>query len=366
VTFAPSFSDPRSELAIAVTMHPETTAAEGVPQPAAGRDRLDVAFYTVCDSRFFPGLVALVNSLRLHGHDQPIVVVDCGLSERQREVLGDEVALIAAPSSTLPVLLKYVGPTRAPADVMVLVDSDIIATRSLDPLLASVREGKIVAFEDPLADRFFESWRDMFDLPPLRRQPYVNAGFIALPHDTGLELLERLEAGQRMIDPGTTMWDGGSPDHPMYFPDQDVLNALLASVFPESSVLIVEQDMAPHPPFAGVSLADAERATCAYDDGRQPFLLHHMIKQKPWLGASRASPYSELLPRLWFGPDLVVSAPADEVPMRFRAGPLAAADRVRATLLAYLEGARGRLGLRRYLRARLERRRRAGPRAGDA
>ena len=43
-----------------------------------------------------------------------------------------------------------------------------------------------------LADRFFEAWRDLLDLSELRRQPYVNAGFLGLPRRRGLDLLERL------------------------------------------------------------------------------------------------------------------------------------------------------------------------------
>ena len=42
------------------------------------------AFYCVADSRYFPGAVGLVNSLRLVGHREPILVLDTGLTDAQR------------------------------------------------------------------------------------------------------------------------------------------------------------------------------------------------------------------------------------------------------------------------------------------
>ena len=38
----------------------------------------DYTFYTVADARFWLGAVALVNSLRLVGHKEPVVVLDLG------------------------------------------------------------------------------------------------------------------------------------------------------------------------------------------------------------------------------------------------------------------------------------------------
>ena len=42
-------------------------------------------FYTVTDAEFFPGTVALLNSLRLVGHREPLVVLDNGLTPEQRD-----------------------------------------------------------------------------------------------------------------------------------------------------------------------------------------------------------------------------------------------------------------------------------------
>ena len=117
-----------------------------------------VAIYAISDSRFFLGLVALVNSLRLQGHGQPIYVLDCGLADYQREMLSGEATLITAPAGTAPHLLKYLVPLQHPADIMILIDADIIVTRSLEPLIEAADEGKIVAFTDKLHDRFDPRW----------------------------------------------------------------------------------------------------------------------------------------------------------------------------------------------------------------
>jgi hypothetical protein len=313
-------------------------------------DSAPVAFYSVCDERFYPGLVALINSLRVHGQREAMYVVDCGLTAAQRDALSDEVTLLDAPIGLAPQLLKYAGPFAAPADVMVLVDADIIVTRSLEPLIEAARAGKVVAFADVLEHRFYASWSELLGLEPVRCRPYVNSGFLVLPRIRGLELLEKLEQLQQTLNLSETILEGGSPNAPFYFPDQDILNALLASNFTEDDVMTLENRFAPHPPFAGVSVVDIDAARCTYQSGDEPFALHHVLQQKPWLAPTRRTPYSELLPRLWFSSDLAVRIEADEVPRRFRQGRLAAFARTRARLSVLLEKTRGRLGLRNYLR----------------
>ena len=56
-----------------------------------------VAFYAVTGRDFF-GAVALLNSLRLLGHDEPLLVVDCGMTARQRELLAEHATALPAPS----------------------------------------------------------------------------------------------------------------------------------------------------------------------------------------------------------------------------------------------------------------------------
>ena len=120
---------------------------------------------------------------------------------------------------------------------------------------------------------------------------------------------------------------GGDAHGPFYYPDQDILNALLAETRP-GQVEILEHRFAPFPPFDDLRLVDAHTLACRYPDGLQPYMLHH-VGRKPWLGATRVTIYSKLLPRLWFGPDVLVRLDEQQVPLRFRAGGPA-----RAALLA--------------------------------
>jgi len=128
---------------------------------------------------------------------------------------------------------------------------------------------------------------------------------------------------------------------------------------PAANVVILEQDLAPHPPFTALSVADYQRVLCVYPDGRAPFVLHQMLKQKPWLTPMRPTAYSELLPRLWLGRDVAIRLPEEDVPIRFRTGALAAVERRRAAVVATLRQARPRLGLRSYVDTRRRARQRA-------
>ena len=116
-----------------------------------------LTFYCVCNSDFFLGAVALVNSLRLLGHAEPIIVLDCGLRPAQRARLSEEATLVSAPDDVTPYLLKTVGPLRHPAKVMVLVDADIIVTRPLTELVERASHGRVLAVEHG-RDRFFGEW----------------------------------------------------------------------------------------------------------------------------------------------------------------------------------------------------------------
>src|SRR5205823_2574176 len=67
-----------------------TTAAPGVRS-------LPRAIYAVADRNYFIGAVALLNSLRLVGHDEPLFLIDAGLTPAQRQLLAPHVRLVAAP-----------------------------------------------------------------------------------------------------------------------------------------------------------------------------------------------------------------------------------------------------------------------------
>jgi hypothetical protein len=258
------------------------------------------AFYTVADDRFFVGLVALLNSLRLTGHDDPLLVHDCGLEPRQRELLGQLVELVPAPAVRSPVLLTGRLPLQRPADVVVLVDADVIVTRSLAPLLETAATGSIVAAADRHADRFVPAWSELPGQGQIAPHPYVNNGLVALPGPVAMPLLEQTTYLQERLHIETPTRGGTSRDDPFYYLDQDVLNAVLASERWRSRLVPLEHRLVPFPPFPDLRLLDETTLACGYADVTRPYALHH-AGTKPWLTPSRPSVYSRLLTRLVLG-----------------------------------------------------------------
>ncbi|MDQ3380681.1 MAG: hypothetical protein M3546_10235 [Actinomycetota bacterium] len=185
------------------------------------------AFYVAAESRHFLGLVALINSLRLVGHHEPIYVGDCGLVETHRRRLAAHATLVETDGARPPHLAKVVAPLLHPADVMVLIDADIIVTRPLTELIDYASSGRIVAFADEVVHRFDERWSRLLGLGPLRRQPYVNSGLVLADRELGATLLQQVAVGCQQVDVSCTCLATGSPDYPFYYLDQDVLNALL-------------------------------------------------------------------------------------------------------------------------------------------
>lgn len=308
------------------------------------------AFYAVADSRHFLGLVALINSLRLVGHDDPVFVGDCGLDGDQRRRLDGHACVVAAVGSRTPHLAKLTAPSEQPSGVMVLVDSDIIVTRPLHGLVDRAREGKVVAFADRVHHRHDPRWAELLGLETLRRQPYVNSGFVALEHAVGRPILERVASGSEHVEVEKTFLASGSSEYPFYYLEQDVLNAILASCS-EDTLSLLEHRLAPFPPFAGLRVTDERTLRCSYADGVEPYLLHHVLA-KPWLAATRWSIYARFLRRLLLAPDVAIRLRDDEVPLRLRRGRLAWLEQRRSHAQASLGSVRGRVGLRRRLRQR--------------
>jgi hypothetical protein len=347
-----------------------------VPAPDT---ELECAFYSVANSRHFIGVVALVNSLRLVGHNEAIFVVDAGLTPDQQQVLDGQVTLIPAPEDVPVIFLKQVAPMTHPAGVSVLLDADIIVTRPLTELIDVAGSGRIAGFinNEPNEDRFFPDWASLLDVGPLRRQPYLNAGQLFIPASLRRRLLEvwverqaRVDAGQthdpwlygRRESAGANFWHAkGRLSDPLYFGDQDVLNAVLSALFESDEITMLEHRLAPMPPFRGLCLIDQRTLLCRYADNSQPFLLHH-IMAKPWLNATRTTIYSLLLSRLLLAPDVPLQLEPRQLPLRLREGWLSAVDRHRADLQAsiYAHSMKqlARFGIRTRLRAWRRRRQR--------
>ena len=322
------------------------------PLATADRAPRKRAAYCVSNADHFLGAVALVNSLRLTGWHDQIVLVDCGLTKRQRDLLASEALLLPAPDSTPPHLLKVAGPLAHPAEVMVVLDVDMIVIRPLEPLLVEAAAAKrLLAVADVLSDRFDERWGELLGLGALRRQAYVNSGFLVAPFELGHRLFTEMERVQKRIDPESSMIAAGSPDDPFYFLDQDALNALLASsAFRREDVRVLDQSLLPLPPFEGLRIVDEQLLRLASVGGTEPFALHH-YQRKPWLHSLGSNIYSELLPRLWLSPDLPLRLERADIPLRFRPGPAGAVGARFAASLAVAERFRRRLGARRRLRA---------------
>lgn len=309
------------------------------------------SLYAVADHRAFVGLVAMLNSLRLAGHEESLVVLDAGLAARQRELLSAHTTLVpAARSSVLPHLLKTRGPLQRPADVMILLDADLVVTGSLERLIESARSGMCVLVGDAVGDRFHPEWGALLGLGAHRREPYMNSGIIALPRDPGLVILELVERSQARVEGRGTMVSGGTPRDPFYYIDQDIWNAVLSAVTEPDGLEVLDPRLAPHPPFRDLRVLQELPPRCAYSDGTEPLALHH-VGRKPWLKPTRSNVYSRLLPPLLLTPGLTVTLAPEDVPLRFRRGPLATLERARQELLALGWSQRGKLGIRRRLAA---------------
>ena len=106
---------------------------------------------------YFLGAVGLVNSLRLQGHDEPIYLLDLGLSAEQRELLAGEVTVVESPRGVEPWLAKTIAPLRHPHQTMVLIDVDMIVTRDLGELIERAGRGEVLGFENDV-ERHLPEW----------------------------------------------------------------------------------------------------------------------------------------------------------------------------------------------------------------
>jgi hypothetical protein len=285
------------------------------------------AFYCVADSRYFLGAVGLLNSLRLRGHREPMFILDCGLTEAQRQLMAPHVTLVPAPDDSPPWLLKTVAPLCHPAPVMVLVDTDIVATRSLAELIELAADSGVVAFQNDV-DRFVPEWGELLGLGPVRRQPYLSSGLVFLGEPLGANVLRLMTERQTKVEFERTFWRENVPDYPFLYADQDVLNAILASRVKPDQIVALPNRLAPNPPFHGLRPTDKARLRWAYEDGVEPYVVHHHTA-KPWLEPTYDGVYSRLLRRLLADPDASVRVPRRQIPLRMRSGLAAYAERKR-------------------------------------
>jgi hypothetical protein len=141
-------------------------------------------------------------------------------------------------------------------------------------------------------------------------------------------VLDLMQDRQRVVDFELTHWRRNLPGYGFTYADQDVFNAILATRIDAERVVALDQRLAATPPFTGLRLVDERTLRCAYEDATAPYLVHHHTV-KPWLEPTHHGVYSRLLRRLLVGEELAIRVPERLIPLRFRAGLRAYAERTR-------------------------------------
>jgi hypothetical protein len=288
----------------------------------------EVTYVTIADERFFVGAVAMVNSLRLTGHHERIVVLDAGLTAEQRAVLGRECDLLQPPVTSegvFVVFLKTVMHLLELRGTVILIDSDVVVTRHLGPIVEAAQAGRIVLVADQFPERHFPEWQEILGLDrPPRRDPHLGAGFIALDLDQWPDFMPRwLELCRRVPQDRADLPFDLPRDvvraNPFAFPEQDVMNALLASEVDRDRIEVFSLDVFPGPPHNdGIQIVDRKTLRCRHGE-HEPYLLHYWNHPKVWLPDARATlsmdAYVELTARLLTAPDVPLRLPAADLPV---------------------------------------------------
>jgi hypothetical protein len=139
-------------------------------------------------------------------------------------------------------------------------------------------------------------------------------------------VLGLLDDRQGRVDFELTFARRNQPDYPFLYPEQDVLNAILATRVDPDRIVSLDNRLAANPPYAGLRLKDEGALRCAYADGAEPYALHQFVR-KPWLEPMYHGIYSRLLARLLLGPGIAIKVPEERVPLRMRDGARARAER---------------------------------------
>ena len=281
-------------------------------------------FYTLATGAYFPGTVALLNSLRLSGNSGELVVADAGLSAEQRARLERHATIVPLPGdvAATPYLAKPYTPRSQERGVAVLIDSDMLVTRSLEPYIEVARDGSICVFADHVEarGRRFDEWSDLLGLDaPIRSQTYVNTGFVCLSVDhfprffeRWFELCLRASSDQAMTTPAA----------PFYAADQDVLNAILASEVPSEIIRVLpEREEVYWDDLREVEVVDGATLECRFRGGR-PAILHYSFAPKPWAPRGwlrvKHDAFVRLLPRVLSAQDVPLRLDASELPFWLR------------------------------------------------
>jgi hypothetical protein len=310
---------------------------------------MKTTLYTASDSAFFVGLVVLLNSLALTGNEEELVVLDLGLTEKQTRLLAGIATVVRVPaelSPRHPYLVKPLVHRVQETDVAVWIDSDMMVTRPLRPLIDRAATGAICLFPDPEIERWFPEWEHEFALrAPLRRRPYVNAGFFALSTRHWAGFLDRYGELCDSIPMERTLARGAPKEDPLWASDQDAMNALLMSEVPAEAVHVQSEHEEVHCHVAGDIRVLDERTLEVQNASSRVTLLHQSLLPKPWAADGwknlQENAYLRLAPRVLFGHDVQLRLDPRVVPVWLRPSYTAPATRRlaiatgRARLVAY-------------------------------
>jgi hypothetical protein len=221
-------------------------------------------------------------------------------------------------------LLKAYPHLLEPAGIVVVVDSDMIVSRSLAEISALAGDGRICIFPDPPPHRgrWFAEWEQALELrAPLRRRTYLNAGFVALSTDHWPDLLARW---WELCDRVPREQHFGRFEQPFWAGDQDVLNAILASEVPEEALAELPEAGEAYPDDLLETVVVDERTLYCELRGEPTSILHYSLSPKAWqrraLLRVRDDAYVRLLPRLLFEDDVAVLLEPKSVPLWLRPG----------------------------------------------
>lgn len=282
-----------------------------------------VTYFTICNSAYFPGLVGLINSLRLTGHHDPIIVANCGLNEEQCEILRPHCQVFDLPKDRVinPQQYKPFAHLLDPKGIVVIIDCDMIITKSLADVIKAAADGGICAFPDPEADRWYAEWQAIFALKQEpRHQTYACTALIAFSTSRWPDLLEKWWVACERIFTHPTNQEGATG--PTSQSDQDAFNALMMSDYPpETLVLLPKHGMVFTWEFGSVHVVDPGTLKCTFR-GLEPSILHACLGWKPWqlLGVQRRI-YQNLLRRLATSPDVEMKVPPALLPVWMRPSP---------------------------------------------
>lgn len=294
------------------------------------QDGSEATFFTVADERFFVGVACVINSLRLTGNAGEIVVLDKGFSADQRERLSPHARLVDLPPDAIssPYLVKPFPHLLEPRGTIALIDSDMIVTRGLHPIIEQADAGKVCLFADipDQRHRYSPEWERVFELkrPPRTGQHYLNAGFICFSTEHHPDLLGRYWELCSKIPADAIFSVGAEYYQPFWGGDQEAINALLMSEVDADAVLELPEQEGPSPRWlADVRVEDPKALRCTLD-GHSPYLLHYWGTPKPWQRQSwlrvQRDAYVELMPRVLFADDCPVRVDPEEVPPWMRPG----------------------------------------------